>query len=152
MSYHLFFRCIGINIQHSIFIILNSSIKKNCIYIITLLSIVACATSKKAVYVFPAEMLPNVQVEYTKICDKGKIFYDLNCAKCHTTKKFGKELIPDFTPEQLESYQIRVANSIHEPIMTDEQVPAEELGMIMTFLSYKSKSGIMVAHKSVDKH
>jgi hypothetical protein len=127
--------------------------KKNLILLSALTSIfvMACTTSKIA-YMFPSEMGATVQTSYTEICDKGKILYDLNCAKCHTTKKWGKELIPDFTPEQLESYQIRVANAIHEPIMNDEQIPAEELGMIMTFLTYKSKSGITVAHKSTDSH
>ncbi len=101
---------------------------------------------------FPAEMSAPVQQSYTQICDKGKALYQMNCSPCHTTKKRGKELIPDFTPEQLESYQIRVANQIHEPIMNDEQLPAEDLGLIMTFLTYKPKSGVTVAHKSVDKH
>lgn len=127
---------------------------KTKITILLLISIIvfACNTPKKMTYVFPAEMSPAVQTSYTQICDKGKILYDQNCAKCHTTKKMGRELIPDFTPEQLESYQIRVANQIHEPIMNDELLPAEELGFIMTFLSYKSKSGVTVAHKSLDKH
>jgi hypothetical protein len=128
--------------------------KKKTIITLTILSIIifACSTAKKPTYIFPAEMGPAVQTSYTAICDKGKILYDMNCAKCHTKKKFGKELIPDFTAEQLESYQIRVANAIHEPIMNDEQIPAEELGMIMTFLVYKPKSGITVPHKSVDHH
>lgn len=128
--------------------------KKKTISLLLFISILvfACMTPKKITYVFPTEMSPVVQQSYTEICDKGKILYDQNCAKCHTSKKRGKELIPDFTPEQLESYQIRVANQIHEPLMNDEQLPAEELGHIMTFLTYKSKSGITVAHKSVDKH
>lgn len=126
--------------------------KSITLILLTSIMIIACSTPKKVVYIFPTEMSPTVQVSYTEICDKGKILYDQNCAKCHTTKKGGKELIPDFTPEQLESYQIRVANQIHEPLMNDEQLPAEELGHIMTFLTYKTKSGITVAHKSVDKH
>jgi mono/diheme cytochrome c family protein len=126
--------------------------KKKNIILFVFLSIIVCACSKKAAFIFPNEMTPAVQLSYTEICTKGKILYNLNCASCHTAKKWGKELIPDFTPEQLESYQIRVANQIHEPIMNDEQLPAEELGLIMTFLSYKTKSGITVAHRSVDKH
>jgi mono/diheme cytochrome c family protein len=127
--------------------------KKKFIYLLIFCSalIVACSTTKQT-YLFPKEMTPTVQASYTEICDKGKVLYDINCAGCHTTKKWGKEFIPDFTPEQLESYQIRVANAIHEPIMNDEQIPAEELGMIMTFLTYKPKSGITVVHKSVDSH
>lgn len=128
--------------------------KKKTVFTLLLTGIilVACHTPKRASYIFPSEMNTAVQTSYTAICDKGKILYDQHCAKCHTTKKMGKELIPDFTPEQLESYQIRVANQIHEPIMNDEQLPAEELGFIMTFLTYKSKSGITVEHKSADKH
>jgi mono/diheme cytochrome c family protein len=120
--------------------------------LIPVIVVLACNTPKKVTYVFPVEMTAAVQASYTQICDKGKLLYDLNCAGCHTTKRGGKELIPDFTPEQLESYQIRIANQVHEPIMNDEQLPAEDLGFIMTFLTYKSKSGVAVAHRSVDRH
>ncbi|MCF8254447.1 MAG: hypothetical protein K9H61_11760 [Bacteroidia bacterium] len=125
-------------------------------YVISLLFvgvvIFACSSSRKNSYVFPTEMSSSVQASYKEICDKGKVLYDIHCAHCHTTKKWGKELIPDFTSSQLEAYRIRIANERHEPIMNDEQVPAEDLGMIMTFLTYKSKSGIVVNQKNLDNH
>jgi len=100
----------------------------------------ACNIQKKASYELPAEMSAPVKVEYAKLCDKGKILYDINCAKCHTTKKHGKEIIPDFTAEQLEAYQVRAASAKHEDNVSEEKVPAEELGYIVTFLSYKKKN------------
>jgi len=99
-----------------------------------------CASSKKVAYELPAEMKPEVKVEYAKMCDQGKILYDLNCAKCHTTKKHGKEIIPDFTSDQLRGYELRITNPKHETNLTDETVSEEELGIIMTFLRYKKKN------------
>jgi cytochrome c peroxidase len=83
-----------------------------------------------------------VKAEFTKACDKGKVLYEINCAKCHLIKKGNKVIIPDFTPEQLKGYELRVSNADHEKNMPDELVIAEELGLISTFLLYKSKSGI----------
>jgi hypothetical protein len=54
-------------------------------------------------------------------------------------------LIPDFTPEQLIGYELRVTNPEHESNIPEATVSAEELGYIMTFLSYKKKSGITLA-------
>ncbi|MES2779635.1 MAG: cytochrome c [Bacteroidota bacterium] len=104
----------------------------------------ACRTPKQAYFELPAEMLEPVKVEYAKICDKGRALYEITCAGCHTTTKRGKEIIPDFTAVQLEAYQIRVANSTHETRVTEEQVSAEELSYILTYLSYKTKSNVML--------
>lgn len=101
---------------------------------------VQCSSSKKLAYELPAEMKPEVKVEYAKQCDQGKILYDLNCAKCHTVKKRGKEIIPDFTADQLRGYELRITNSRHEENLTDETVSEGELMLIMTFLQYKKKN------------
>jgi hypothetical protein len=101
----------------------------------------ACAVSKATVeYEFPNEMVEPVRTEFLKICEKGKILYDINCAQCHNIKKGRKEIIPDFTPDQLKGYEIRISNAQHEENMPDEKVTAEELGLISTFLLYKKKS------------
>ncbi len=100
----------------------------------------ACTANKEPAYILPAEMLPHVKVEYDKRCAKGKILYDLNCAKCHNSKKGRKEIIPDFKPEQLTGYTLRVANALHEKNMPDTIVSEEELGIIMTFLNYKKRN------------
>lgn len=120
--------------------------------IFLILLIFACSTSKKQVYVFPDEMSPATQSSYQDICEKGKVLYDLHCANCHNKKKWGKEIVPDFTFEQLDAYLIRAANEKHDSDLTEEKVLAEELSMIMTYLTYKPKSGLTVPHKYVDRH
>ena len=92
---------------------------------------------QKTAYQLPEEMKEPVKVEYAKLCDKGKILYDLNCAGCHNTRKRGKELIPDFTADQLETYKIRNSEVMG---ITEEKVSAEELGYILLFLTYKKKN------------
>src|SRR6478735_5503328 len=117
---------------------------KYLIYIVSvawiLLLFAQCSSSKKIAYELPVEMKPEVKVEYAKQCDQGKILYDLNCAKCHTVKKRGKEIIPDFTADQLRGYELRITNSRHEESLTDETVSEGDLMLIMTFLQYKKKN------------
>jgi hypothetical protein len=39
-------------------------------------------------------------------------------------------------------YTLRVTNQKHEAALTDESVSEEELGQIMTFLTYKKKNKV----------
>ncbi|MBO9700443.1 MAG: c-type cytochrome [Sporocytophaga sp.] len=103
---------------------------------------VRCVNQNKVTYDLPAAMLPHVKQEYLSRCEKGKILYDMNCAGCHNTKVKGKVLIPDFTPEQLKGYELRITNARHSESLTDTIVTEEELGIIMTFLSYKKKNEV----------
>jgi len=110
-------------------------------------SVIACfliqayAQQKAKVgYSFPPEMAAPVKAEYVKMWEKGQVLYELNCAKCHNKTIKGQVVIPDFTPEQLKGYEIRVLNKEHEEDMPDEKVTAEELILISTFLSYKTKN------------
>jgi mono/diheme cytochrome c family protein len=100
-----------------------------------------CTTQKKLVYTFPEGMSEPVREQFAKECDKGKVLYDINCAKCHNATVKGKQVIPDFTSDQIKGYELRVSNAQHEANMPDELVTAEELGLISTFLNYKPKSG-----------
>ncbi len=104
--------------------------------------VIQCFAQKKrkVAYEFPDAMAPAIQAEFAKICDKGLILYNLNCAPCHNTKLKGKEVIPDFTQEKLIGYELRVSNKEHEEHMPDTAVTAEELGQIMTFFMYKKKN------------
>jgi hypothetical protein len=121
---------------------------KGYLIILVLLSCIAlmqCKAPQEIPYELPDAMVANVKIEYAKQCDKGKILYDINCASCHTTIVKRKKLIPDFTSEQLVGYELRVTNPQHEDNIPETTVSTEELGYIMTFLSYKKKSGIVVA-------
>jgi hypothetical protein len=102
----------------------------------------ACATQKKVTYDFPPAMAANIKAQFIVQCDKGKFLYDKNCARCHNTILKGKTIIPDFTEEKLQGYSIRVANKRHEENMPDSIVTAEELALISTFLTYKTKNDL----------
>lgn len=98
-------------------------------------------------YAFPNEMAADIQKQYKELADKGLILYQLTCAKCHNSKAKGKDVIPDFTIEQLELYQIRIANATHESQLTESSLNAEELSLITTFFMYKKKNDVKVAKK-----
>jgi len=99
----------------------------------------ACKMQSKALYKLPDEMLPHVKVEYEKLCNKGQTLYLMTCNNCHNKGSKRKISIPDWTSEQLSGYTLRVSNKRHEENMPDSLVSEEELGIIMTFLSYKKR-------------
>ncbi len=111
-----------------------------------LTAILAAAQKKqtKVEYVFPDAMAEPVRAEYLKLSEKGRALYELSCAKCHNTMVKGKQVIPDFTEEQLGAYSIRVANPKHEEQVSEMNVSAEELTLISTFLTYKKKNEPLV--------
>ena len=110
------------------------------LFTITLL-LIACISTKKAQLEFPDAMLPEVQADYRKTCERGYALYKLSCAKCHTSKKWGREIIPDFSDAQLQGYVLRIANKQHENNLPDSLVSEVDFGDIMLFLKYKKKSG-----------
>lgn len=99
-----------------------------------------CLGQKKIPYEFPAAMKEPVRLEYEKLADKGQVLWNINCASCHNKKVRGKAIVPDFLPEQLKGYELRVLNPQHESGIPETSVTPEELGLIMTFLSYKKKN------------
>jgi hypothetical protein len=100
----------------------------------------ACTSQKKITYEFPDAMSGPVQAEYTRLCEKGRVLYEINCASCHTKKVKGKMILPEFTQEQLGAYSIRIANATHEEKVSEERVSAEELTLITYFLTYSKKT------------
>ena len=108
---------------------------------LSVISISAAAQKKaKPSPEFPKEMAASVQAGYLELWEKGKVLYEINCAKCHNTVVKNRFVIPDFTAEQIKGYEIRVMNPQHEATMPDERVTAEELVLISTFLQYKKKN------------
>ena len=120
----------------------------NKIFIITLISFslfIHKANAQKSqqkidyTHSFPAEMNNEVKKQYIPLFEKGKILYQINCAKCHNTKVNGVEQMPEFTKEHLAQYELRVQNAKHEEELTEMRVNAEELQQIMIFLTYYKK-------------
>jgi len=119
---------------------MKSLIKLSVLSISVSALIISCAVQKTIEPEFPEAMLPHVKAEYAVRYDKGQILYNMNCARCHTTKQGRKISVPDFRPDQLKGYELRIANAQHESNMPDTLVTEEELGIIMTFLMYKKKN------------
>jgi hypothetical protein len=100
--------------------------------------------AKKTGYAFPSAMAEDVRKEYIKLCEKGQVLYGLSCGRCHNMKnERGKWVIPDFTAGQINGYEIRMGNKQHEGALTENDVNAEELNLITTFLMFKKKSGVI---------
>lgn len=114
---------------------------KKVLILISLVTVVACATQKKTiVYEFPPAMSASVKAQYLEMCQKGAALYDRHCSGCHNIRVKGKTIIPDFTEEKMNGYAIRVANRTHEENMPDSLVSVEDLGLISTFFLYKKKN------------
>jgi len=113
-----------------------------------LISLLMACVHTQVTYKLPDAMREEVKVEYAQICDKGYRLYQVNCGGCHTIGKGRRAKIPDFTPEQIKGYEIRMMNKAHEGAMPDSLVSEEELIWISTFLMYKIPSGIKVVPKT----
>jgi hypothetical protein len=114
--------------------------KKKMIIPLFALFLVMCKVKYEVKYDFPKEMLPHVKEQYSAQCEKGKILWDMNCARCHNTTVKKKVIVPDFKEAQLRGYELRVANAKHESNLPDSLVTEEELSIIMTFLRYKKRN------------
>ena len=111
-------------------------------HIISLLFLVSCTRNAKVYFDIPTQIPIAAQNEMKQICDKGLALWQLNCAKCHNQKVGAKLYVPDFTQMQLAGYELRTGNKEHETNLSQSQISADELNNIITFLTYKKKSGI----------
>lgn len=114
--------------------------KKKLLILLIGLVFVMCKVKYEVKYDFPKEMLPHVKEQYASQCEKGKVLWDQNCARCHNTVVNKKVIVPDFKEAQLKGYELRVANAKHESNLPDSLVTEEELSIIMTFLRYKKRN------------
>lgn len=106
-----------------------------------LLTLVSYAQKKEPIdYEFPAAMGDDIKAEYLKEFKKGKILFSMNCGTCHITTVKGKTVIPDFTPEQVGNYELRIANPKHQETLIEDKLLPEELAQIMVYFSYKKKA------------
>jgi hypothetical protein len=115
--------------------------KNLIIIILSVLGFAACMGTKKATVKvsFPPNMNETVRAGYLDMWNKGHILYELNCAKCHTKVVNRREVIPEFTEEQLQTYEVRLADSTHEIAVSEMRVTPEELSYITLFLTYRER-------------
>ena len=110
-------------------------------FVLVLASGLSCTSQAKIQYYdMPADIAAEAKTANLTTIEKGRILYNINCAKCHNTKDKGKIFLPDFTNEQLESYTIRIKNEVHVNSLPENKVTAEELEAIQFFFAYKKPS------------
>jgi hypothetical protein len=98
------------------------------------------AQEQKAItppYNFPPGIVEEKKAEFVQLCEKGKTLYKIHCSRCHTTTVEEKEVIPDFTPMQLDMYDMRLGFTKHQSTLTEKNIPEEELELIIFFLTHK---------------
>ncbi len=107
----------------------------------TILFLVACVTQPKLqFYDFPEDITEEAKTSNLKTIERGRILYELNCAKCHNKKEKGKILLPDFTNDQLDMYKIRIKNEQHVNALPEDRITIDELESIQFFFAYKKPS------------
>jgi mono/diheme cytochrome c family protein len=118
---------------------------KQCLFISSaflLLLITACSYERKLGIDMPKSFSKERQQQILQQFAIGKKAYLSHCARCHNKTVSGKEIIPDISFEQADTYRVRFANNQHKSELSTETVTEEELDMIVIFFAYKKQSGV----------
>lgn len=116
----------------------NIRIKTKIIIVTLAMLAVACKARQKLPYEFPPEIKGDELTMKITEFNKGKALYELNCARCHTTKVKNKDVTPDFTEQQMDNYEMRMINVPHTDNL--KELTEDDLILIKTYFLYKRKS------------
>ena len=106
--------------------------------------LINCTSTNKISYNYPDDIITDdtAKKKFVKQFNEGKVLYKINCAKCHSTTAHEKEIIPDFSLEQLENYEIRIQNPKHEEDLRETNITLDELDNVVLFLKYKKRNPV----------
>jgi hypothetical protein len=97
-----------------------------------------CSSNQKIEYNIPEPISAENKAIYLERCEKGRILFKENCSGCHGIFTKGKDGIPNFTKDQIDSY--RAVATIGKD-KTNHAVAAkmspQQLDYIMTFLTLR---------------
>lgn len=103
---------------------------------------IACSYQKKLGIDMPEGFSTERKKQIVQQFAEGKKAYTTHCAGCHNKTIDGKELIPDISFEQADTYKVRFNNNRHKEALTSETITEQELDMIVIFFAYKKQTGV----------
>ena len=103
--------------------------------IVALMQIVQCSTRNKIEYNLAPGIPEQNKQHVLDLLNRGASLYKSNCSKCHGIFSKGKDTIPNFTNQQIESYKARFNLSHPESHPFAEKMLSEDLDAIFYFLS-----------------
>jgi len=96
-----------------------------------------CATPNKVTYDIPANYPEARRKEIIELFNKGEVLYKANCSECHGIFSKGRDSVPDFTTQQLDSYSSRYIKGDIKNHAVARQMSPEQLNNVLLFLRYK---------------
>lgn len=102
----------------------------------------ACSYQKKLGIDMPQGLSEARKKQVLQQFADGKKAYLSHCAACHNKTVNGKEVIPDISFEQADTYRVRFTNDKHKDELKTEAVTEKELDNIVIFFKYKKESGV----------
>lgn len=119
-------------------------------FIVSLCLLAACSYEKRLGIDMPEGFTSERRQQVLQQFAEGKKAYLTHCAGCHNKTVNGKEVIPDISFEQADTYRVRFANNQHKTELREETVTEQELDMIVIFFAYKKQSGVKAFEEKED--
>jgi hypothetical protein len=110
------------------------------IFVVCCITLIECTSQRRIDYELPAQISDENKKVFIKQFDEGKALYAMSCGKCHNTTVHRKEIVPDFSAQQLEKYNMKFRNPQHMNTLRDKNVSPEDLQQIFFYLKYKKKN------------
>lgn len=103
--------------------------------ILSVALLMQCASRTKIEYELPPGIPAQNQQHVMNLLNKGAALYKSNCSKCHGIFSKGKDTIPNFTTQQVESYKARFEMSHPENHAFAQNMHREDLDAVFYFLN-----------------
>jgi mono/diheme cytochrome c family protein len=96
---------------------------------------IQCGSTKES-YNVPPDLSDADKIELVQIANKGQKLYRLHCSDCHGKIYKSMDQGPEFTQEQIKSYEIfmRIRNETHA---FTQKMNTQDLDAIIIYLKYR---------------
>lgn len=99
-----------------------------------------CTSQKQTAYVVPPEYTGQTKDNLVKMLEHGQKLFRIHCSPCHGIFTKGKDSIPNFSKTQIEAYKSSALLDDPKNHAVAQKIRAEDLDMILQFLSFRKIS------------